>query len=167
MRQKEREKLEAIEMLKKSVKPGDTIYTTLKHVSKSGMMRVIDLFIIEDNEPRRITGLACRAIGNSYNDRHEGMTMGGCGMDMGFAAVYDLSHTLFSEGFDCIGEGCPSNDHNNAYMDIKQNVCPVCKQHSDIGLNEKRGNLSVCSSTCARGKWHHSSGGYALKHRWM
>ena len=184
MRQKDIEKNDAICKLKEFIKPGDTIYTTLKHVSKSGMMRVIDLFIIEDNEPRRITSLACRATENSYNDRHEGMRMDGCGMDMGFAAVYELSQTLFSEGFDCVqktakyrdNEGnisvktirdCPSNDHNNAYMQIKQGNCPVCGQHSDIGLNEKRGNLPVCSSKCARGKWHHSSGGYALKHRWM
>ncbi len=138
MRQSEREKLEAIEKLKEFIQPGDTIYTKLNHCSKSGMMRVIDLFVIQDNEPRRITSLACRAIQASYNERHEGMRMDGCGMDMGFAAVYDLSHNLFGEGFMCIGETpvrCPSNDHSNGDRDYTPHM--------------------------------HTSGGYALRHRWM
>jgi hypothetical protein len=41
--------------------------------------------------------------------------MGGAGMDMGFALVYNLSRSLYPNGFDCIGESCPSNDHVNGY----------------------------------------------------
>ena len=36
---------------------------------------------------------------STYNIKHEGMAMGGCGMDMGFAAVYHLSLALFPKGF--------------------------------------------------------------------
>jgi hypothetical protein len=138
MKLKDIEKNEALEKLREFIKPGDTIYTTLKHVSKSGMMRVIDLFVIQDDEPRRITSLACRATKSTYNDKHEGMKMDGCGMDMGFAAVYDLSYNMFPNGFECIGETpvrCPSNDHSNGDRDYTPHM--------------------------------HSSGGYALKHRWM
>lgn len=88
----------AIDELRAMLKPGDTIYTRLNHVSKSGMMRVIDLFVIRDNEPRRITWSACQATGTTYNDKHEGMRMDGCGMDMGFAAVYNLGSVLWPNG---------------------------------------------------------------------
>jgi len=35
-------------------------------------------------------------------------------MDMGFHLVYELSHTLYGDGYACLGKGkCPSNYHNN------------------------------------------------------
>jgi len=89
---------EARAQLRAMLKPGQTIYTRLQHCSRSGMMRVIDLLVIEDSEPRRITWLACKATATTYNEKHEGMRMDGCGMDMGFAAVYDLGRSLWPEG---------------------------------------------------------------------
>ena len=50
---------EARDTLRAMLKPGATIHTKLNHVSRSGMMRVIDLFVIEEGELRRITWLAC------------------------------------------------------------------------------------------------------------
>ena len=32
---------------------------------------------------------------------------------MGFHVVYNLGATLYPEGYDCIGLGCPSCDHSN------------------------------------------------------
>ena len=89
---------EARATLRTMLKPGATIHTKLNHVSRSGMMRVIDLFVIEEGELRRITWLACRATATTYNEKHEGMRMDGCGMDMGFAAVYNLGRTLWPDG---------------------------------------------------------------------
>jgi hypothetical protein len=89
---------ESLEELRTMIKPGDTVYTRLNHVSKSGMMRVIDLFVIRDNEPLRITWSACQATGTAYNNKHDGMRMDGCGMDMGFAAVYHLGRVLWPVG---------------------------------------------------------------------
>lgn len=89
---------EAREQLRAMLKPGTTIHTKLNHVSRSGMMRVIDLYVIEDNELRRITWLACKATATTYNEKHEGMRMDGCGMDMGFAAVYNLGRALWPDG---------------------------------------------------------------------
>lgn len=111
------EREEAISNLRKMLRPGDVVYTTLKHRSSSGMMRVIDLRVIRDNEPLRITWSVAAAIDAPYNEKHEGVRMDGCGMDMGFAAVYSLSRVLFPDGFDCIGQGCPSNDHSNGDRD--------------------------------------------------
>jgi hypothetical protein len=97
------EKQEAIETLLSILKPGDTIYCNLAHVSKSGMMRVINFYVPlvdDDGKPwiRRIDWLMCKAAGLRYNRRHEGVEMGGCGMDMGFAAVYGLGYALWPNG---------------------------------------------------------------------
>ena len=71
-----------------------TVYTILRHVSRSGMSRHIDLYVIKDNKPMYISGyVAC------YLDRkqakHGAVKITGCGMDMGFALVYDLSMVLY------------------------------------------------------------------------
>jgi hypothetical protein len=107
------EKAEAIAALTEWIKPGMTIYTVLRHVSTSGMYRAIDVYLMEDNQPRYITWTVSKACGFTYNRKHEAIGIGGCGMDMGFSIVYDLARTLFRNGFDCVGRGCPSNDHSN------------------------------------------------------
>ncbi len=106
------EKQEAIKNLKKLIKPGDTVYTTLIHVSKSGMYRVIGLYVIKDNQPIWISGHAAKLL-EGYDKKHEGCKASGCGMDMGFHLVHNLSYALFPDGFDCVGDKCPSNDHAN------------------------------------------------------
>lgn len=106
-----------IEVLRKQLTPGQTVYTKLNHVSKSGMGRVIDVYIMENNEPSRISWAVAQAIDARYDTKHEGVYMGGCGMDMGFALVYNLSRVLFQGRFECIGQGCPSNDHSNGDRD--------------------------------------------------
>lgn len=132
---------EARATLREFLKPGQTVYTTLKHVSRSGMQREIGVHSIEDGEVRWLSGLVARACGNRLGKR-DGVIMGGCGMDMGFAIVYELSSALFREGFNCIGKSnghasgwCPSNDHSNGDRNYEPH--------------------------------HHQSGGYALRHRWI
>jgi len=90
----------AVNELRAMLKPGDTVYTTLLHCSRSGMMRVIDLRVIRDNEPLRITWSVAQALGYPYNEKHEGLRVDGCGMDMGFHAVYNLGLTLWPHGTD-------------------------------------------------------------------
>lgn len=142
------ERADAIDRLHKIITPGATVYTVLRHISRSGMMRHIDLYLIgRDSEPFYLTGYAAKALGWSRTDSGE-LKAEGCGMDIGFHAVYSLSRTLYPDGFDCIspaepygqtdanghrvGPGCPSNDHSN-------------REHNA----------------------HHSDGGYALRHRWL
>ena len=108
---KELEIEEARKNLREIVKPGDVIYTVLKHVSQSGMSRVIDLHVMRDNEPRRISWNAAKLL-EGYDYNHEGCKAGGCGMDMGFHLVYNLSCELFYD-YECLGESCPSNEHVN------------------------------------------------------
>src|SRR5712692_6873174 len=49
--------------------------------------------------------------------QYEGIKVSGAGMDMGFHLVYSLSYDLYPDGFECIGERCPSNDHSNGDRD--------------------------------------------------
>lgn len=90
--------LEAKEQLKELLKKGDTVYTILDHVSRSGMQRVIRLKIIKNNKPVDITCLVSKALDYPINKKHDGLTVGGVGMDMGFHVVYALSACLY--GYD-------------------------------------------------------------------
>lgn len=76
---------------------GTTVYTVLRSVSASGMSRKIDLYVIRDNEPRRITWHVARLgiAGMTYDDKAESARISGCGMDMGFHAVYSLASALY------------------------------------------------------------------------
>jgi hypothetical protein len=107
------EKQEYIEKLRELLKPGDTLHTVLRSVSSSGMSRNIDVYLIRDGEPQWLSSWICKATGMSFNKKRGCIRIGGCGMDMGFNIVYELSYRLFPDGFECIGEGCPSNDHYN------------------------------------------------------
>jgi len=105
MNAKQQERGEAVRELREILKPGDTVFVSLKHVSRSGMNRVIMPFIIRNNEPRYLGWTVAKATGRTYNRNHEGVNVGGCGMDMGFELVYTLSRYLFPEGFKVEGRG--------------------------------------------------------------
>lgn len=113
MTKKQTQTAEAIADLKQLLTPGETVYTILKHVSTSGMYRAIDVYVFRDNEPRRITWSVAQAVGYRYDTKHEALGVGGCGMDMGFNVVYNLSRVLFRDGYECVGQNCGSNDHSN------------------------------------------------------
>lgn len=108
----EHEKQEAREALLEILHPGDTVYCILRHVSRSGMYRVISLYVIKDNQPYWISYQASKLL-EGFDNRHEGCRATGCGMDMGFHLVYSLGYQLWPNGFTCSGEHCPSNDHSN------------------------------------------------------
>jgi hypothetical protein len=116
---KREEQAEAVTRLREILKPGDTVYTVLRHVSSSGMSRDIDLYVFRDDKPFWLTGYAATATGQRRAPKGSGIRIGGCGMDMGFALVYGLSRTVFADGFHCTGVSgydggrCPSNDHTN------------------------------------------------------
>lgn len=153
----QKDRTEAIERLRKILKPGDTVYTILRHVSKFGMSRDIDLYKIDGGEPMYLSGYAANALGESRS-KDQGIRVGGCGMDMGFHLVYNLSRTLWPNGHGCIGKGerwsCPSNDHSNGDRDYTP---------------EDSGDIRWTEGSIYQGPvvHHHSDGGYALRHRWL
>lgn len=76
-----------------------TVYTKLEHVSQSGMFRLISVFIIKNNKPICINTLVADIAGYKTDSKRGGLRVTGCGMDMGFAVVYNFSHYLFPTGF--------------------------------------------------------------------
>jgi hypothetical protein len=171
-KQKQSERDEAIARLRETLKPGDTVFTVLRSVSRSGMNRKIDLYKIEDGSPQWLSRLAAKACDWTFDNKRDAVSVGGCGMDVGFHLVYSLSRVLFHDAFTCTGKGCPSNDHNNAYYHGKERECMVCRKPvGDSTLTRRNGDsvhsYPVCSEACAAGEWQHSDGGYALKHRWL
>lgn len=111
-------KATALEYLHSYLKPGQTVYVILRHASKSGMSRSISAVIPTISDEGKpgiydITHLVAQACDLTIDSHHGGVKMGGCGMDMGFALVYELASVMWPNGFDCIGDGCPSNDHVN------------------------------------------------------
>lgn len=47
---------------------------------------------------RSIGWIAAKAMGRNFDSDLQGIKIGGCGMDMGFALVYDLGATLWPKG---------------------------------------------------------------------
>ena len=97
--EKEAEKKEAIAKLKKQLKPGDMVYTILRHVSRSGMSREISLVLKKKDCIFDISFYVAKALDNPINHDSGGVKIGGCGMDMGFALVYDLGRVMYPKGF--------------------------------------------------------------------
>lgn len=112
-----KDKAEALETLRKHLRPGVTVYTILRHRARSGMMRVVDVYAIDGGEPLRLSWSAAVATGYTYSRKHEGVAVQGCGMDVGFEVVYALGRALFPDGVPCIGPDCRSNDHSNGDRD--------------------------------------------------
>jgi hypothetical protein len=147
-------KEQALATLREMLKPGDTLYTIQQHVSRSGMHRLISTRVMTAEGPVDVDHLI-GALGLFTRDNRTGaLRVGGCGMDMGFHVVHNVSHMLYPEGFGCIGQGdesrpstrCPSNDHSNGDRDYTPHASRL--------------------DATGQGHWHRS-GDYALRHRWL
>ena len=98
------ETAEAIGRLLSELTPGRTVYTKITHVSRSGMSRSIECYLAQGRDNLTdITWSLARATNARLDPRHGGIIMGGCGMDMGFALVYNLGRTLYPNGVPCTG----------------------------------------------------------------
>jgi hypothetical protein len=147
---------ESAAYLKTILKPGNTVNTILRGCSRSGMSRRISLVIARDSEVVDISWHAARAMGEKVKQggqyvQDAGIVMGGCGMDMGFSLVYNLSRSLWPDGFGIEGlegwKGCR----------------PV---------SEAEAKAAVATGAKFRGRNGDTSGwdedgGYALEHRWL
>ena len=104
---------EAIANLRTLLPPGSTVYTEIAHAEPRGSQRDthIKLYVLKDNEPRSITGMAGCAIDSRMNESGDAIVSVKFFRDAEFAVVADLSAALFPSGFECIGKGCPSHEH--------------------------------------------------------
>ena len=99
-----------------------TVYTVLRHVSKSGMQREISVVIpitthgrTQANDatilpvpiPMHVrqfvhpSSIIAALLGRRYTEAHghNAVVCNGCGMDMGFDLVYNLSARLYGDGY--------------------------------------------------------------------
>ncbi len=81
-------------MLKKFCRKGSTVYTVLRHVSRSGMQRRIDCYSIQKNKLVYLSGYI-EHITSMKRHKNGGLIVDGCGMDMGFHIVHNLSMALY------------------------------------------------------------------------
>ena len=139
------ETAEAIGRLLSELTPGRTVYTKITHVSRSGMSRSIECYLAQGRDNLTdITWLVARATNSRVDNTHGGIVMGGGGIIMGSALVYNLGRTLYPNGVPCTGSRgydpdtyatlqdpprCKSNDHvNDATVPYSRDVI-----HKDSG----------------------------------
>lgn len=92
------EATEAVERLRKLLKPGDTVYTVLRHVARSGMSRSVSVVVVRKGEPLRLDHTVATALGLRVDRAHDGVVVSGGGMDMGWNLVYRLGQVLWPTG---------------------------------------------------------------------
>jgi hypothetical protein len=187
----QRERDEAIAQLREWIKPGDTVYTILDHVSASGMSRAIRVLVpqihakngdlnpdlpsanytTEFIHPNWAVG---KALGLRHWKRHgreqDALVVGGCGMDMGFHLVYELSHALYGSR-SCPARTCDPRSANNP------KDCPHCHGTGMIGGYACLGKGKCPSNYHTNYRLSDGEGperfdlihtdGYALRQRWL
>lgn len=84
---------------------GAKLFTVLRHTAKSGMSRDVDVYYFAtdpktgDVEQYWLSRLVSLATGMRYNEKRNTVTVGGCGTDVGFLTVYNLSYNLYGDGY--------------------------------------------------------------------
>lgn len=185
-KQQQSERDDARATLREWLKPGDTVFTVLRHVSRSGMSRDVSVVVFRDGQttndahPNYLVAKAC-GYRLKRGGMHDALVVGGCGFDAGYDIVHSLSHALWPDGFGCIGEGCPSNDHSNGDRDYTPHgtkekgawshmpntlggpVMLTCRDCLELVNAEGQDKTHGCPK---HSHWH-QSGGDALRHRWL
>ena len=88
----------AIESLKKILPEGSTVYTVVKHVARSGMMRRILPIALVKGEARNISAWVSDILGWKWTD-DGAVQVGGCGQDMTYHLAYSLAQALYGDGY--------------------------------------------------------------------
>lgn len=108
------EREESLARLREWFPKGSTVYTVLRHVSRSGMMRHIGVIALQTRRKEHIAGHpsadtevvilhpnyhAARVLGYAQASQNDGLKVGGAGMDMGFHVAYGLASALYGDGY--------------------------------------------------------------------
>jgi len=104
---KKQQKQESYDYAKKQlleyfVTEGDTIYTVLRSVAPSGMSRTMSLKVAKNGKILDLTYYASVVLDYPLVEVNgsRALRVGGCGMDMGFHAVYSLARVLFRDKYE-------------------------------------------------------------------
>lgn len=133
-----KEELEnAYAQLRKLLRPGDTVHSIIRSVSRSGMSRRIDFYVFKTEkghvEPYYLTGYMDGLGIVKLSRNRQGGRVDGCGMDMAFHCVYSLARALWRDGVPCMGPSCLSNDHSNGAIRPETKKAARGIIHSDSG----------------------------------
>ena len=96
---------EAIERLREWFPRGATVYTVLRHRARSGMQRTIGVVAIGNRGvdgylPIRHPNVAtAEALGLREDRKHDGVIIGGCGMDKGHEIAYRIATVCYGDGY--------------------------------------------------------------------
>lgn len=96
-RQEKEDAAQYVEELREALPAGATVLTIVKHVSSSGMSRVIAFYYIDEGYPRWIN--MDKVNGLPMHRTIHGYVVKGCGMDMAWNEVYCLSRVLHGDGY--------------------------------------------------------------------
>ena len=115
MKYTKQQQAEAMDYLKRNLAEGDTVFYIVKNVSNSGMYRHIDFYtfkvkdVFAEGEQRVqkvwLSGAISKVLGYPLKEKTNALGVSGCGMNMGFAVIYNLSETLFGNGYKLNDEG--------------------------------------------------------------
>ena len=72
---------------------GGSVTTLVSDVSSDGMNRTVTILAVRNGEICNVSNDVARVLGRKVKDG--GIRVGGCGMDMGFAIVYELGRCLY------------------------------------------------------------------------
>ena len=99
MNKKQLESKESIETLKEYLKKDMTIHSIIRSVSNSGMTRNISFKITDKDNILDLSYHIAKALQYPFNDKKHAVKVSGCGMDMAFHVVHNLSHILYGTGY--------------------------------------------------------------------
>lgn len=165
------EREEAIARLRDLCPPGTKVYTILRHVSSSGMTRVIDAFVFYTDErdgearPFWLSGLISTACDIKRDPKRDGLRVGGCGMDMGFWVVYTLGRYLYPDGFAPSEIGVRPTDGKRVNVNTgRGHSGPMTR--NEMAAYVARGWQFEGGRNGDTSGWD-NDGGYALKQEWL
>ena len=99
MNKKELESKESIETLKEYLKKDMTIHSIIRSVSNTGLTRNISFKITDKDNILDLSYHIAKALKYPFNDKKHAVKVRGCGMDMAFHVVHNLSHILYGKGY--------------------------------------------------------------------
>ncbi len=144
--------------LRKVFPVGALVQTVLLSVSSSGMSRRISVHACVNGQVRRMDDAVAEAIGRTVSDKG-GISVGGCGMDMGFSLAYSLGRALYPEGFGTTGYKVNKETGKQEGKPVRPATKRAAAQYVKKGYVFRGRNGDPSG-------WD-NDGGYALSHQWL
>lgn len=92
------ERAEAIAKLREIIPSGSTVWTVLRHTSRSNMGSSISPVCIGSDGPRDLSYLVVRALGLRFDRENGGVKVGYMGERRDHALIHELARTLYGDG---------------------------------------------------------------------